>query len=90
MAQDRPEAVPPFAALAALPEWARRAATLVNWLRSRAQLEPVTVANLPLVATQGQRAIVTDANAPTFLATVAGGGAVVCPVFWNGSAWKVG
>jgi hypothetical protein len=50
---------------------------------------PRTVAGLPAGIT-GQRAFATDANAPTFLSAVAGGGAVVCPVFYNGSAWIVG
>lgn len=48
-----------------------------------------TVAALP-AGTIGQRAYVTDANAPVFLAAVVGGGAVVCPVFFNGAAWVVG
>lgn len=46
-----------------------------------------TVATLPAAGTQGRRAWVTDATAPTFLGTLAGGGAVVCPVFDNGTAW---
>jgi hypothetical protein len=50
---------------------------------------PRTVAGLPAGIT-GQRAFAIDANAPTFLSAVAGGGAVVCPVFFNGSAWIVG
>jgi hypothetical protein len=50
---------------------------------------PRTVAGLPAGIT-GQRAFATDANAPAFLSAVAGGGAVVCPVFFNGSAWIVG
>jgi len=45
-----------------------------------------TVATLP-TATQGDRAFVTDATAPTYLGTLTGGGAVVCPVFYNGTAW---
>lgn len=48
-----------------------------------------TVATLPTAST-GMRCFVTDANSPTFLATVTGGGSVFCPVFYNGSAWKVG
>lgn len=48
-----------------------------------------TVATLP-AGTQGDRAHVTDANGPVFLAAVVGGGAVVCPVFYNGAAWVVG
>jgi len=45
-----------------------------------------TVATLP-TGFQGARAYVTDALAPTFLGTLTGGGAVVCPVFYNGTAW---
>jgi hypothetical protein len=47
------------------------------------------VAGLP-AGVQGDRALVTDATAPTFLAAPTGGGAVVCPVFHNGTAWTVG
>jgi hypothetical protein len=48
-----------------------------------------TVATLPTGVT-GRRAFVSDATAPTFLGTLTGGGAVFCPVFYNGSAWKAG
>ena len=37
--------------------------------------------------TEGDTAFVTDATAPTYLGTLTGGGAVVCPVFFNGTAW---
>jgi hypothetical protein len=47
------------------------------------------VSTLP-TPTLGKRAVVTDALAPVFLATVAGGGAVKCPVFADGTVWKVG
>ena len=49
-----------------------------------------TVATLPTAGTQGRRAWVTNALAPTFGAAVVGGGAVVIPVFDNGTAWIVG
>ena len=50
-----------------------------------------TVATLPPAAGNGGRRVyVTDATAPTFGATVAGGGAVVIPVFSNGANWIVG
>jgi hypothetical protein len=49
-----------------------------------------TVATLPAAGTQGRRSWVTNALAPTFLAAPVGGGAVVCPVFDNGTAWVVG
>jgi len=45
-----------------------------------------TVATLP-AGSIGMTAYVTDALAPTFLATVVGGGAVVTPVFYNGTNW---
>jgi len=48
-----------------------------------------TVATLPAAGTQGRRSWVTNALAPTFLAAPVGGGAVVCPVFDNGTAWVV-
>jgi hypothetical protein len=51
-----------------------------------------TVATLPSAATSGtgSRSFVTDATAPTFGATVAGGGAVATPVYSDGTNWKVG
>ena len=49
-----------------------------------------TVATLPAAGTQGRRAWVTDALAPTFLMTLTGGGAVVCPVFDDGTNWVAG
>jgi len=45
-----------------------------------------TVATLP-IGVQGDRAIVTDATAPTFLTALTGGGAVVTPAFHNGTIW---
>ena len=50
------------------------------------RLKGYTVAGLP-AGTQGDTAFVTDALAPTFLTTVVGGGAVVTPVFYNGTNW---
>jgi len=49
-----------------------------------------TVATLPAAGVQGRRAWVTDALAPVFLAAPVGAGAVVCPVFDNGTTWVVG
>lgn len=56
------------------------------------RLGSTTVAALPVAATAGAgaRIFVTDALAPTFGATVVGGGAVFIPVHCDGSAWKVG
>jgi len=49
-----------------------------------------TVATLPAAGTQGRRSWVTDALAPAFGAAPVGGGAVVIPVFDNGTIWIVG
>lgn len=49
-----------------------------------------TVATLPAAGEMGRRAFVKDATTPAFLGTLTGGGAVVCPVFDNGTAWVVG
>lgn len=50
-----------------------------------------TVALLPVAGwSVGARFMVTDALAPAFGAVVAGGGAVVTPVYWNGANWIVG
>jgi hypothetical protein len=51
-----------------------------------------TVSDLPSAVTMGMgaRSFVTDATAPTFGATVAGGGAVATPVYSDGTNWKVG
>ena len=51
-----------------------------------------TVSTLPSAATSGAgaRSFVTDASAPTFGATVSGGGAVATPVYSDGTNWKVG
>ena len=49
-----------------------------------------TVAALPSAGAIGRRAIVTNALAPTFLTSVVGGGAIVVPVYDNGTAWVVG
>lgn len=48
-----------------------------------------TVSTLPTGAI-GMTAYVTDALLPTYLGSLTGGGSVVCPVFYNGSAWRVG
>ena len=51
-----------------------------------------TVANLPSAVTvgRGARTFVTNALAPVFQATVAGGGAVFTPVYSDGTNWIVG
>ena len=50
------------------------------------RLTPYTVATLPS-GVVGDTAYVTDATLPTYLGALTGGGAVTCPVFYNGSAW---
>ncbi len=50
------------------------------------RLKTYTVATLP-AGTQGDTAVVTDATAPTYLGVLVGSGAIVTPVFYNGSAW---
>ncbi len=50
------------------------------------RLAPYTVGTLPS-GVVGDRAYVTDATAPTYLGALTGGGAVTCPVFYNGAAW---
>lgn len=53
------------------------------------QTPSFTVATLPAptAALKGARAHVTDAKTPAYLSPVAAGGAVVCPVFCNGTEW---
>jgi len=50
------------------------------------RLKNYTVATLP-TGVQGDTAYVTDALTPTYLGVLVGGGAVVTPVFYNGTAW---
>lgn len=63
-----------------------------SWVANKQILAPTlnttgyTVATLPAGVT-GATAYVTDATAPTYLGTLTGGGSVVCPVFYNGTAW---
>ena len=55
------------------------------------KLASYTVATLPSTAATGREvgstAIVTDALAPTYAATVVGGGAVTIKVMWDGTNW---
>ena len=50
------------------------------------RLKGYTVATLP-AGTQGDTAFVSDATTPTYLGALVGGGAIVAPVFYNGTAW---
>lgn len=49
-----------------------------------------TVATLPSASFATRRFFVSDASAPTFGSTVSGGGAVLVPVYSDGTNWKVG
>ena len=51
------------------------------------RLKGYTVATLPASPVAGDTAYVTDALAPTFMAIIAGGGAIVTKVFYNGTNW---
>ncbi len=53
---------------------------------------PSTVAALPPCgsAQRGLRLTVTDANSPSFLAALSGGGSTVAPAVCNGTAWVAG
>lgn len=62
--------------------------TTGNLSGSNLQFGLFTVATLPAGA-EGQNVGVTDALAPTFLATVVGGGGVHTPVYHNGTTWVV-
>ena len=55
-------------------------------LRGAVQQTGYTVASLP-AGSQGMFAYVTDALAPTYMTAIVGGGAVVTPVFHNGTSW---
>lgn len=50
-------------------------------------LKGYTVATLPAAPAQGVIAFVTDALAPAYLTPVAGSGAIVTPVFFDGTNW---
>jgi hypothetical protein len=68
---------------------------IVNQLKTDGLIPALTnytVATLPTATSSGvgARSFVTDASAPTFGATVVGGGAVATPVYSDGTNWKVG
>lgn len=53
--------------------------------------QPATVSTLPTSVPAGMKGYVTDANAPAFGATVAGGGSAFTPVYRDAASnWKVG
>lgn len=49
-----------------------------------------TVADLPTNQQTMTRAAVSDANATTFASVVAGGGANIVPVYYDGTSWRIG
>jgi hypothetical protein len=52
-------------------------------------LQPYTVATLPAAPVAGTMGYVTNALNPTFNSIVAGGGAVVIAVMFDGTNWRV-
>lgn len=63
--------------------------TINGTLAGIVKQQTYTVATLP-TGTAGARSFVINALAPTFGATVVGGGAVGVPVYHDGTSWKVG
>jgi hypothetical protein len=55
--------------------------------RAGSRDQSYNVSGLPENAALGDRAVVTDATAPTYLGELTGGGEVACPVFFNGTDW---
>lgn len=66
----------------------QNSATLYDQLRL-AFVPACLVSELP-ASTAGVRGFVTDATATTFASVVAGGGANGVPVYFDGSAWRIG
>lgn len=66
--------------------------TAATYTGTALRLGTQTIAQLPAAATAGSgaRATVSDALTPVFGATVAATGAVVTPVYSDGTNWKVG
>ncbi len=62
----------------------------VQWVYAPAFVAPCIVSALPAAGTQGRRGMATDALSPVFGSAVVGLGAVVVPVYDNGTAWIVG
>ena len=73
-----------------------RLQSILGQINTNAEVIPPTtlfaVADLPdaVDSGAGARAFVSDALAPAFGVTVAGGGAVAVPVYSDGTNWKVG
>lgn len=66
--------------------------TYRDLLARQVRTDPVAVASLQTcnAGNKGARSFVTDANATTFLSTVAAGGANNVPVVCNGTNWVIG
>ena len=77
-----------------LQEWQNSAGTALASVDAAGNIKTtaLTVANLTAAATAGAgaRAFVSDSNATTFAAVVAGGGANGVPVYSDGTNWRIG
>jgi hypothetical protein len=63
----------------------------LKWINNGTHTVTDLLADAPAATVgAGARAVVTDANATTFHAIVAGGGANVVPVFSDGTDWRIG
>jgi hypothetical protein len=65
-----------------------------TWVSEGELISPLTVTQLNALAAEvkveGARGFCTDATVTTFASTVAGGGSNNVPVYYDGSAWKIG
>ena len=77
-----------------LQEWQNSAGTALASVDAAGNIKTtaLTVANLTAAATAGAgaKAFVSDSNATTFAAVVAGGGANGVPVYSDGTDWRIG
>ena len=51
---------------------------------------PLTFATLPASPSTGARCMITDATSTVFAALATTGGAIIMPVFYDGTNWKIG
>jgi hypothetical protein len=59
-----------------------------TWMNENEEEGVYAVADLPTTLPKMTRAWVNDAAAtPTYRGTATGGGSILAPVWWNGSAW---
>lgn len=77
-----------------LQEWRNSAGTVLASVSAAGNIKTTVflVATLTAAATAGAgaRAFVSDSNATTFAAVVAGGGANGVPVYSDGTDWRIG